>query len=116
MVDFDTNALTFRDAGIKVVAASVDTVEKTASLKEGMRIATVQMVGELDGPAISEATGAGLQTGDRTFLHATGFLIDPEGKINTSVYSSGPIGRFTASEILRKVEFHKFQAARAAKG
>lgn len=97
-----------------MVAASVDSVEQTASLKDGMRIGFVEMFGEVDGHAVSESTGAELQTGDRTFLHATGFLIDPEGNINTSVYSSGPIGRFTASEILRKVEFHKFQAARAA--
>lgn len=35
----------------------------------------------------------------------TGFLVNPEGTIINAVYSTGPIGRFTASEILRKVRF-----------
>ena len=59
----------------------------------------------LDAPAVAEATGANMQQGDRVFLHATGFLLDPEGNVNTSVFSSGPIGRFTANDVLKKVAF-----------
>ncbi len=105
-----------RQEGITVVAASVDSVEDTESLASGMRIGYVQVLGELDGPAVAEATGAAIQTGDRTFLHATGFLMKPDGTINQSVYSSGPIGRFTANDILKKVVFEKYMEARAAKG
>ena len=61
-------------------------------------------------PAVAESTGASMQTGDRTFLHATGFLINPEGKIATAVRASGPIGRVTPSEILRTVIFARSHA------
>lgn len=110
MVDFDTNARLLEGLGVKVVAASVDSVEKTAALGDGLRVGYVQMVGEIDGPAVAESTGANLQTGDRTFLHATGFVTNPEGKVVQSVYSSGPIGRFTANDVLKWVSFVQAQA------
>ncbi len=112
MVDFDTNALLLREAGIAVVAASVDSVETTAELFAGMKLRYIKMVAELDGPTVSDATGAALQTGDRTFLHSTGFLLNPAGEINQSCYSSGPIGRFTCSDIMKKVAFDKVMESR----
>lgn len=63
------------------------------------------MYAEVDAAAVSSATGAHMHAGKKTYLHATGFLVDPEGTIINAVYSTGPIGRFTASEILRKVRF-----------
>ena len=111
MVDFDTNALLLRQLGVGVVAASVDTVDQTAELTAGLRLRYVQMLAEVDGHAVADSTGAALQTGDRTFLHATGFLLDPAGDVSTSAYSTGPIGRFTANDILKKVAFEQRQAA-----
>jgi len=96
------------DADIKVVAASVDSVEKTATLKEGLHVG-YPVYAEVDAAAVSEATGAFMQTGDRTFLHATGFLLAPDGTVSRAVYSTGPIGRYTSSEILRTVWFARFQ-------
>ena len=97
--------------GINVVAASVDSVAQAKRIVDGLRLGYVQLLGELDGPAVAAATGAQIQTGDRTFLHATGFLLNPAGEIVNSVYSSGPIGRFTANDILKKVVFEKARAA-----
>lgn len=96
-------------ADIAVAAASVDTIEQVADLKTGLRVG-FPMYAEIDAPAIAAATGAMIQTGDRTFLHATAFLVDPDGNISNSLYSSGPIGRFTASDILRKVLFERSKA------
>ena len=99
---------------VTVIAASVDAVERSAALVEGMFLRYVSMLAELDGPAVAAATGANLQTGERTFLHATGFLLDPAGEIVNSVYSSGPIGRFNANDVLKKVRFEKVMAERRA--
>ena len=99
--------MVLRELGISVVAASVDSVGDAAELATGLRLRYVTMLAQLDGPAVAEATGAALQTGDRTFLHATGFLLAPTGEINTSVSSTGPIGRFTANDVLKKVVFEK---------
>ena len=93
-----------RSRGIKVAAASVDSVETTAKLKEGLRVGYPMYAG-LDAAAVSEATGAHYQTGDRTFLHATCFLVNPEGVIIAASYASGPLGRMWAHEILRSVQF-----------
>lgn len=99
-----------KQEGITVVAASVDSVEQAAQLKDGMRLRYVNVLAELDGAAVAESTGAALQTGDKTFLHATAFLLHPDGHIVNSVYSSGPIGRFTANDVLKKVVFDKAMA------
>ncbi len=98
------------ELGVTVVAASVDPLDKTRALAEGLRIRYVQMLAELDGPAVAESTGAVIQEGDRTFLHATCFLLDPDGHIVNSSYSSGPIGRFTANEVLKKTIFEQAKA------
>ncbi len=94
------------ELGIKVVAGSVDSVEQTAELRTSLRIG-FPMYGELDAATVSADTGAAFQTGDRTNLHGTGWLLNPDGEINTSVYSTGPIGRFTASDIIRKTLFEQ---------
>ncbi|MGI9613998.1 MAG: hypothetical protein ACR2QO_13905 [Acidimicrobiales bacterium] len=114
MVDFDTNAGLLMQLGVQVIAGSVDPLDEVQRLNDGLRLRYVQLVGELDGPAVAEATGAAIQTGDRTFLHATGFLLDPSGAIVNSVYSSGPIGRFTANDIMKKVLFEQRARAKAA--
>ncbi len=93
--------------GVKVVAASVDSVESVAKLREGLHVG-YPMYAEVDAAALAEATGASVHIGeDRTFTHATAFLVNPEGIISNAVYSTGPIGRFTASEIIRKTMFEQ---------
>ena len=90
-------------------AASVDSIEATAKLKEGLHVG-YPMFAEVDAVALAEATGAHIykRNGIDT-AHATAFLIDPDGIVNNAVYSTGPIGRFTASEVIRKTMFEQAQ-------
>lgn len=97
-----------RSKGIKVAAASVDSIETTAKLKEGLRVGYPMYAG-LDAHAVADATGAHIQTGDRTFMHATCYLVDPDGVIHSASYASGPLGRMWAHEILRSVQFQMDQ-------
>ena len=106
MVDFAVHGLPLKGIGVKVAAASVDPVASVAALKAGLQVG-YPMYGEADAHAISAATGAFVHNGDETYLHATAFLIDPEGLVINAVYSTGPIGRFTASEVIRKVIFEQ---------
>ena len=39
------------------------------------------------------------------FLHATGFIIRPVGTVEAAVYSTGPIGRFTASDCISLIDY-----------
>ena len=60
----------------------------------------------MDAEAISRITGAYYDT-NKKFIHATGFLIRPDNTIEVVCYSSGPIGRFVAQDVLRLVRFYK---------
>ena len=106
MVDFATFALPLIDSDIKVVAGSVDPVESVQKLRNGLHVG-FPMWGELDAPTVSADTGAPYQDGDKVFLHGSGWLINPDGEIVQSLISTGPIGRLTASDILRKVLFER---------
>lgn len=112
LVDFESNSLLFNNLGIQVMACSVDDEPQTQDLAEGMHLDFVKLVHSINAVEVASATGAYIQQGDRTFLHATGFLLDPEGKVVNSVYSSGPIGRFTPDDILKKVSFEQAWAGR----
>ena len=107
MVDFDLSANLLNNLGIRVVAGSVDSVERTAELAAGLRLGYVRAVAGLDALAVARSTGAFIQEGDRTFLHATAWLVDPSGIIVNAAYSTGPIGRFTAADVLKKVIFEQ---------
>ena len=106
MVDFAVHGGPLIDLGVKVLAASVDSVESVAALKAGLHVG-YPMYAEIDHHKIAADTGAHMQTGARDMMHATGFLVQPDGTVNAAVYSTGPIGRFTASEIIRKVRFEQ---------
>ena len=98
------------NAELKVVAGSVDSAESVAQLRSNLYVG-FPMWGELDAPTVSADTGAPYQDGDNVFLHGSAWLINPDGEIAQSLISTGPIGRFTASDILRKVLFEKKMAA-----
>ena len=73
----------------------------------------------LDPAKISELTGAlyspEANGKSRPYLHTTNFLLNPEGEVNISVYSSGPLGRLVWQDVLQAVLHRKKRAAAAAK-
>jgi hypothetical protein len=44
------------------------------------------------------------------YLQATGFLLAPEGKILNAVYSSGPLARLVAEDVIGMVAYLKSKA------
>ena len=94
------------ELGIKVAGGSVDSLESVQRLRSGLHVG-FPLWAELDAPAVSANTGAAYQEGDKVFLHGTAWLLNPAGEIVQSLYSTGPIGRFTASDIIRKVLFEQ---------
>lgn len=49
-------------------------------------------------------TGAFFDEG-KGYIHATGFILRPDGKIENAVYSTGPIGRLTAADTLTLIDY-----------
>lgn len=93
-----------KDEGLHVIAASVDSVDDTNDLKSGLRL-EFPLFAEIDAVAVAKATGAFIETGDRTFMQATGFMVAPDGNVGTAVYATGPIGRISPTEMLRALRF-----------
>ena len=63
----------------------------------------------MDLEATCEKTGAFYEK-DKKFIQPTCFLIRPNKTVEIAVYSSGPIGRFVALDVLSVVKFYKSRA------
>ena len=65
----------------------------------------------LDPQFVSEATGAFYQKDpgkrERPYLHATNFILQPDGKVYVSAYCSGPPGRIAWQDMLHTVQRQK---------
>jgi peroxiredoxin len=88
---------------VRVLAVSVDDEPTTRELiaKHGL---TFPVGHSADAVAIHEATGAFLNA-DPVYLQSTGFVLDPEGDLILSVYSSGAIGRLVPEDVAGLVNY-----------
>jgi peroxiredoxin len=88
-----------------VIAASVDPIEKAKETAEKAKL-TFPVGYGLDAEKVSGITGAYYEK-EKKFVHATNFLIRPDKAIEIACYSTGPLGRFVANDVLRVVKFYK---------
>ena len=86
-----------------VVALSVDDEATTKALmdKHGL---TFPIGHSADAPAIAAATGAFVDPG-KGFLQSTGFILNPQGRVLVSVYSSGAIGRLVPDDVIGMIGY-----------
>jgi len=98
-------------AEVRVVALSVDDRDTTAALihKHGL---TFPIGYGADARAVAGLTGAFVNE-DPQYLQSTGFVLDPDGRVVVSVYSSGAIGRLLPEDVTGLVR-HIRDAASAA--
>ena len=91
------------EASTKVVALSVDDETTTAELvaKHGL---TFPVGHSADAKTISAATGAFVDP-ERGFLQSTGFVLNPDGQVVVSVYSSGAIGRLVPDDVVGLIRY-----------
>jgi peroxiredoxin len=83
----------------------VDPIEKVKETAEKLKI-TFPLAYGLDAVAVSEITGVYYED-EKKFVQPTNFLIRPDKTIEVVSYSSGPIGRFAAKDVLALVKFYK---------
>jgi hypothetical protein len=57
-----------------------------------------------DAAAVADGTGAFVNPGP-PFLQSTGFVLDPDGRVILSVYSSGAIGRLVPQDVIRLIGY-----------
>ncbi len=98
MLDFQKNIKDFERRNIQVIAASADTWDEALGTVERYKL-TFRIGYGLNPREISALTGAFYNEKER-YLHATGFIVGPDGKIEDAVYSSRSIGRLVAKDCL----------------
>jgi peroxiredoxin len=91
------------EAGIKVVALSVDDEAATVGTIEKFKL-TFPVGHSADADRVAAITGA-YTNEDPHYLQATGFLLGPDGAILNAVYSSGPLGRLVAEDVIGMVAY-----------
>jgi len=95
----------FDAEGIKVISGSTDSLEKTKEYADKLGI-TYAMAYGMDAEGVSNLTGAFYEK-EKKFFQPTGFLVRPDKTIEVAVYSSGPVGRFVAQDVLNLVRYYK---------
>jgi peroxiredoxin len=102
----------FESRGVKVIAASVDPLPMAQQLSSELDLDFSLGYG-LDKAAVSSATGAfyeakgNFEAGKTGFLHATGFILDADGKVRLALYSTGALGRLTPQDCLGYIDAFK---------
>ncbi len=102
MADFQKNLSEFETREVQVVAASVDSLIDAKKTVANQGLSFPVGYG-LDVEEIATRYGA-FYDDERKFLHATGFLLRPDGSVCNAVYSTGSVGRLTAADSLRLVD------------
>jgi peroxiredoxin len=89
--------------GVSVVALSADDEATTQNLiaKYGLQFPVGHSAGA-DG--VAAITGAFVNP-DPRYLQSTGFVLDPDGRVVVSVYSSGAIGRLVPQDVIGLVRY-----------
>ena len=107
MVGFEKRKPELDALGITVVAASVDSIEKAKEVAAELSFP----VGYGVTRAIADQLGSWWEE-RRGIIQPSEFLVTAEGKIRSATYSSGPIGRVDAADVITLVAFYDKLAAR----
>jgi peroxiredoxin len=91
------------ELGVRVAALSVDDEATTAELIARHKLAFPVGFGA-DAASVADLTGAFVNP-DPQYLQSTGFVLDPDGKVVVSVYSSGAIGRLVPEDVAGLVRY-----------
>lgn len=105
LASFERRREEFADNDIRLVALSVDTEEDATATVEDMDLGFPVAWG-LDVDDVAATLGA-YRHRDPDYLESTGFVLDGVSRIQTMVYSSNAIGRFTPADTLGFVDYHR---------
>jgi peroxiredoxin len=93
--------------GVKIVAASVDPLDKAQEVAAGLSFPVAYGVTR----AMADQLGAWWEE-RRSIIQPSEYVVGADGKVRASTYSSGPIGRVDAGDVVKLVTFYDKQAAK----
>ncbi len=92
-----------------ILAASVDTGEKAREVADGLDFPVAE------GVTRDQARALDAWWEDRrSIIQPSEFVLDRAGRVVTSTYSSGPIGRMDPEDVAKHVAFHERRRREAA--
>ena len=91
--------------GVKVVAASTDALEKAKEVAAELSFPVAYGVTR----EMADRIGAWWEE-RRGIIQPSEFVVDASGKVRSATYSSGPIGRVDAADVVKLVNFYDKQA------
>lgn len=106
MAGFEKHKSELDGLGVKVVAASIDPIDKAKLVADEVSFP----VGYGVTRAMADRLGSWWEE-RRSIIQPSEFLVDASGKVRSATYSSGPIGRVDAADVIRLVSFYDKQAA-----
>ena len=86
-----------------LLALSVDPLEEARKTAERHGL-TFPLGYGVNGPEFAAQTGAFFDETKR-YLQATGFVLQPDGLVAHAVYSTGPVGRYDASDVIGLIDY-----------
>ena len=101
MVGFEKQKEALEKLGVKIIAASVDDEEKAGEVAAEVSFPVAHGATRADGDAV----GAWWEE-RRGIIQPSEILIGDDGKVVTSSYSSGPIGRMDAEDVVKMVTMY----------
>ena len=107
MAAFEKARAELEALGVKVLAASVDPLDKAKETAADLSYP----VGYGVTREIADRIGAWWEE-RRSIIQPSEFVVDAQGKVRASTFSSGPIGRIDAADVIRLVQFYDKQAAK----
>ena len=102
MVGFEQHKEELAAIGAKVVAASIDDEEKAGEVQNEVSFP----VGYGVTRDIADALGSWWED-RRGLIQPSEFVVDADGKVVTSSYSSGPLGRIDAADVVKLINFYE---------
>lgn len=93
-----------RELGASVIAASVDPEDKTRELAASLSLSYPLAWGVTR--QIADTVGAWWE-GQRNFIQPAEFIVGSDGKVVSSTYSSGPIGRVEPADIVALLRIYE---------
>jgi peroxiredoxin len=106
LADFHSRLSDFEKLDCRLAAVSADS-EADAQKTIAEHALTYPVAYGANAPELGALTGAfwdDKREDKRRCLQATGFIIKADGTVAQALYSTGPIGRYTAAEALKILE------------
>ena len=105
MAGFEKAKQDLERVGARVVAASVDPLDKAKEVAAELSYPMAYGVTRADADRIS-----GWWEERRSIIQPSQFVVGADGKVIASTYSSGPIGRIEPGDVVKLIEFREKQA------